>query len=166
MLPVEPRRPRPDVVIDPERNPSLPFPPPFGRPGPVYTTTTVVTPAKVTATVETQTVWITNANGSRTPVVLKAADGGMWVGPKGEYYGQMPTEAQLLPVYGIAASGTGGAAGAAVEQPKTVWITNANGSKTPVELKPAGGGLWKGPKGEVYESLPTEDQLRGAYGLQ
>ncbi len=48
-----------------------------------------------------QTVWITNANGSRTPVVLRQGSGGTWTGPKGETYTSMPTEAQLKPVYGF-----------------------------------------------------------------
>lgn len=48
-----------------------------------------------------QTAWITNPNGSRTPVVLTRASGGMWVGPRGEYYSSFPTEAELKPLYGL-----------------------------------------------------------------
>jgi len=47
------------------------------------------------------TVWIANANGSRTPVLLRAADGGQYIGPRGEYYAGLPTEEQLRPVYGL-----------------------------------------------------------------
>lgn len=47
------------------------------------------------------TVWITNANGSRTPVLLRAVDGGQFIGPRGEYYAGLPTEDQLRPVYGL-----------------------------------------------------------------
>lgn len=47
------------------------------------------------------TVWITNSNGSRTPVLLRAADGGQFIGPRGEYYAGLPTEDQLRPVYGL-----------------------------------------------------------------
>jgi len=50
---------------------------------------------------QSRTVWITNANGSRTSVVLRAGEGGTWVGPKGEVYSSFPTEEQLRPVYGI-----------------------------------------------------------------
>lgn len=48
-----------------------------------------------------QTVWITNSNGSRTPVTLRAGTGGTWIGPKGETYTTMPTEAQLRSLYGL-----------------------------------------------------------------
>ncbi|OGV71398.1 MAG: hypothetical protein A3K19_01555 [Lentisphaerae bacterium RIFOXYB12_FULL_65_16] len=53
-----------------------------------------------------------------------------------------------------------------VEPSQTVWLVNPNGSKTPVVLRPGGGGTWVGPNGEVYTSLPTADQLRPLYGLQ
>lgn len=48
------------------------------------------------------TVWINNRNGSKTPVILKI-DGGRYIGPKGEYYWNMPTEEQLRPLYGLMA---------------------------------------------------------------
>jgi len=117
--------------------------------------------------IEIRTAWITNPNGSRTQVRLRSALGGQWVGPRGEYYATFPTEDQLLALYGIQTDAEPSATGAAavVEAPKTIWVTNSNGSKTPVELKPAGGGQWMGPKGEVYEELPTEDQLRETYGF-
>jgi len=47
----------------------------------------------------------------------------------------------------------------------TIMIENSNGSRTPVELEPAGPHQWKGPQGEYYDGLPTEDQLRDAYGF-
>jgi hypothetical protein len=49
----------------------------------------------------TETVWIENANGSRTPVELRRADGGRYIGPRGEYYMQYPTMEQLRQVYGL-----------------------------------------------------------------
>ena len=45
-----------------------------------------------------------------------------------------------------------------------IWITNNNGSKTPVKLRRSGPNFI-GPNGELYSSLPTEDQLRPVYGL-
>ena len=47
----------------------------------------------------------------------------------------------------------------------TTWLKNANGSKTPVELIRHPSGTWVGPKGEHYDELPTEEQLRALYGL-
>lgn len=48
-----------------------------------------------------ETVWMENSNGSRTPVQLRRADGGMYVGPKGEYYLGLPTNEQLRQIYGM-----------------------------------------------------------------
>lgn len=48
----------------------------------------------------TVTVNITNSNGSITPVVLKKQGVG-YVGPRGEYYNNLPTPEQLKPVYGF-----------------------------------------------------------------
>lgn len=47
----------------------------------------------------------------------------------------------------------------------TIMITNSNGSRTPVELEPLGANQWKGPRGEIYDGLPTEDQLQEGYGF-
>jgi hypothetical protein len=47
---------------------------------------------------------------------------------------------------------------------KTVMVKNSNGSETPVRVEEVDG-KWKGPRGEVYEAFPTEDQLRSAYGF-
>ena len=45
-----------------------------------------------------------------------------------------------------------------------VEIHNDNGSITPVRLRKKDGS-YIGPKGERYEQLPTEEQLKGLYGL-
>ncbi|MHC4425271.1 MAG: hypothetical protein ACYSYV_04140 [Planctomycetota bacterium] len=45
-----------------------------------------------------------------------------------------------------------------------VEIHNPNGSITPVELKKEGS-IYIGPKGERYEQLPTQEQLKPLYGL-
>ncbi|MBN2315499.1 MAG: hypothetical protein JXM79_16340 [Sedimentisphaerales bacterium] len=46
----------------------------------------------------------------------------------------------------------------------TVEIHNDNGSITPVKLKKKDGS-YIGPKGERYDQLPTEEQLKPLYGL-
>jgi len=46
----------------------------------------------------------------------------------------------------------------------TVWITNTNGSKVPVKLTQSGPNFI-GPRGEIYPSMPTEEQLRQVYGF-
>jgi hypothetical protein len=46
----------------------------------------------------------------------------------------------------------------------TVNITNSNGSVSPVKLTKQGVG-YVGPRGEYYNELPTEDQLRPVYGF-
>ncbi|MBU1002345.1 MAG: hypothetical protein KKE73_07450 [Proteobacteria bacterium] len=53
-------------------------------------------------------------------------------------------------------------------QPETVVVVirNPNGSKTPVQLTRVGHNQWKGPRGEVYYQIPSEEQLRPAYGLR
>ena len=47
---------------------------------------------------------------------------------------------------------------------ETIYITNSNGSKIPVIVRKSGMG-WMGPRGEYYDQLPTEDQLRPVYGF-
>ncbi len=47
-----------------------------------------------------ETVWITNSNGSQVPVTL-TKDGPGYIGPRGERYPQRPTEQQLRTVYGF-----------------------------------------------------------------
>lgn len=46
----------------------------------------------------------------------------------------------------------------------TVNITNSNGSITPVRLRKQGVG-YVGPRGEYYDKLPTEEQLKPIYGF-
>lgn len=46
----------------------------------------------------------------------------------------------------------------------TVNVTNSNGSIIQVRLKKQGVG-YVGPRGEYYDKLPTEDQLRPIYGF-
>lgn len=103
-------------------------------------------------------VWIKNDNGSRTPVTLvRQKDTGYYIGPKGEVYVVLPTDEQLRPLYGLPTT--------TVRQANlTLWIANDNGSKTPVTLIPSNGGF-VGPSGEFYTTLPSEEQLRAAYGL-
>ena len=45
-----------------------------------------------------------------------------------------------------------------------IEIQNDNGSVTPVKLKKKGS-IYIGPKGERYDGLPTEEQLKPIYGL-
>lgn len=52
----------------------------------------------------------------------------------------------------------------AMQNTETVWITNTNGSKVSVKLTRSGPN-YVGPRGEIYTSLPTQDQLRPVYGF-
>ena len=45
-----------------------------------------------------------------------------------------------------------------------VWITNSNGSQVPVRLA-KNGPAYIGPRGEIYNQLPSQDQLRPVYGF-
>jgi len=56
--------------------------------------------ANAEAQANTTVVNVTNSNGSTTPVVLHRS-GTQWVGPRGEMYNNLPSEAQLKPVYGF-----------------------------------------------------------------
>lgn len=47
----------------------------------------------------------------------------------------------------------------------TIWVTNSNGSKTPVKLTRTATGGYIGPKGEVYDTMPTAEQLLSVYGF-
>lgn len=47
---------------------------------------------------------------------------------------------------------------------ETIWITNSNGSRTPVQLSKSGPG-YIGPRNDHYASLPTEQQLKSVYGF-
>ena len=57
-------------------------------------------------------------------------------------------------------------AAAAQEAADTVVINieNSNGSVTPVVIRRQGH-VYVGPKGEIYNALPTQDQLRPVYGF-
>jgi hypothetical protein len=46
----------------------------------------------------------------------------------------------------------------------TINIQNSNGSMTPIRLI-KNGYQWVGPRGEVYETLPSVGQLRSVYGF-
>jgi len=50
------------------------------------------------------------------------------------------------------------------EEKIIVDVHNSNGSITPVPLKKKGDN-YIGPKGERYEELPTEEQLKPVYGM-
>jgi hypothetical protein len=60
----------------------------------------VMEPAPPVIQDSTVTVWITNSNGSQTTVQLTRRNG-WYVGPRGEYYDQMPTNEQLRLAYGF-----------------------------------------------------------------
>lgn len=45
-----------------------------------------------------------------------------------------------------------------------IRIRNSNGSITPVTIKKKGH-VYIGPKGEQYDRLPTEEQLKPIYGM-
>ena len=47
----------------------------------------------------------------------------------------------------------------------TVWLENANGSRTPIQVRQVEGGQYMGPRGEYYPSMPTQEQLRSVYGM-
>ena len=56
--------------------------------------------------------------------------------------------------------------GAVSEQASTtiVNVKNSNGSYTPVVIRKVGA-QYVGPKGEYYNAMPTEEQLKGPYGF-
>lgn len=56
--------------------------------------------ASIRAEANTETIWITNSNGSQIPVRL-VKDGPAYIGPRGERYPTRPTEDQLRQVYGF-----------------------------------------------------------------
>lgn len=103
------------------------------------------------------TVWITNANGSQSPVAL-TQDGPWYIGPRGERYFGLPSAQRLRVVYGLNYNTV------AVEPADVVvYITAANGAHIPVKLTASADG-YLGPKGELYTEMPTEQQLRMIYG--
>ncbi len=104
----------------------------------------------------TVTVWITNANGSQSPVVL-TQDGPWYIGPRGERYFGMPTTEQLRTAYGIGCNTV-----TVAPTDVVVYITAANGASIPVKLTATEDG-YIGPKGELYIEMPTEHQLQMIY---
>jgi len=140
---------RPSVVIQPAAPVQTYSPPPERLvDGRLKTTETVSNPIF--------TVWVTNDNGSRTPVTLRPQGTG-FVGPSNEYYSTMPTQDQLKPLYGLKSNVP------PADTNTTVWIDNGDGSKTPITLQKEGSN-YIGPAGEKYTSLPTGDQLKALYG--
>jgi len=115
----------------------------------------VPTPAPVIIGQPSVTVWITNANGSRSSVVLKR-EGPWYVGPRGEYYATIPTECQLRPLYGLGV-------GHMPSDTVGVYILTNSGALRLVNLTRSGNGFI-GPSGEYYSTMPTESQLRLLYG--
>jgi hypothetical protein len=47
----------------------------------------------------------------------------------------------------------------------TIWLNNSNGSQSPVKLTRNGDGSYTGPRGERYQTMPTEQQLKQTYGM-
>ena len=103
------------------------------------------------------TVWITNANGSQSPVAL-TQDGPWYIGPRGERYFGLPSAKRLRAVYGLNYNTV-----AAEPADVVVYITAANGAHVPVKLIATADG-YLGPKGELYTEMPTEQQLSMIYG--
>ncbi|MBN1124508.1 MAG: hypothetical protein JXA82_05835 [Sedimentisphaerales bacterium] len=125
---------------------------PIIAPPPVF----VVQPPKIIAPVPTVvTVWIDNYNGSRIQVTL-IKDGIWYIGPKGERYLGMPTQAQLRALYGLGPMPH-------EQATVTVWIKTLNGAMKAVILIRKGPNF-VGPRGEYYAAMPTEQQLRILYG--
>jgi hypothetical protein len=52
----------------------------------------------------------------------------------------------------------------AEQNSEVVWVTNSNGSRTPVKLTKSGYG-YVGPRNDHYASVPTEQQLKLVYGF-
>lgn len=93
-------RPRPRVIVvgPPVRREVVitrPAPVVIQQPAPV-----VVQPPVAQGEPLNVTVWVTNTNGSKTPVTLTHQGPG-YVGPRGEYYPEMPNNEQLRMVYGF-----------------------------------------------------------------
>jgi hypothetical protein len=50
------------------------------------------------------------------------------------------------------------------EDIETVWVTNSDGTRTAVQLRRTTSGRYVGERGEIYETLPTENELKERYG--
>ena len=129
----------------------------YRRPVILPRTRTVVVPRPVVVQNPTVTVWVSNANGSQSPVVL-TQDGPWYIGPRGERYFGMPTTEQLRAAYGLNYNTV-----AVAQSDVVVYIIAANGVSIPVKLTATEDG-YIGPKGELYTEMPTERQLRMIYG--
>lgn len=105
---------------------------------------------------KTVAVSITNNNGSTTEVKLIATADGGYTGPKGEYYSSMPTEEQLKALYGLPCT-------APVRNNIIVYLGKINVVEKVVVLTKDSSGF-VGPKGEHYQNMPTEEELRLTYG--
>jgi hypothetical protein len=53
-----------------------------------------------------------------------------------------------------------------VQETAVMWITNDNGSKTEIKLTRTSEGGYKGPRGEYYATMPTEEDLKVLYGVR
>lgn len=91
---------------------------------------------------------------SRTEgAVAGALVGGLLGGGMGRQQGQIAGQQQQI---------------AAMQQQmntRTVNVTNSNGSVTPVVLRQTGNNQWQGPRGEIYNSVPSPSQLKAQYGF-
>jgi hypothetical protein len=148
----------PQRVVYVEPAPVYVAPAPIVVERPVVVEKTVVVQTPAPAPTEIAVVWIANDNGSKTEIKLTRTSEGGYKGPRGEYYATMPTEEDLKILYGVHTV-------QAKPANFTVWITNDNGSQTPITLTPSGNGF-VGPSNEYYATMPTEDQLRAQYGLK
>ena len=83
------------------------------------------------------------------------AAGGYIVGDQMEKSKERKQQAPSQPRYSESAS----------QDTVTVWVTNSNGSQSPVRLTRNSDGSYTGPKGEQYNTMPTQEQLKGAYGF-
>lgn len=62
------------------------------------------------------------------------------------------------------ANAANAAAGLQAANTQIINITNSNGSITPVTIRRQGN-VWVGPKNEIYNALPTVEQLKPIYGF-
>lgn len=110
-------------------------------------------------------IQISNDDGTQTPVKL-IKKGAEFIGPKNERYDTMPSEEQLKLIYGKPSAGPKIPEVVNAGEAVTVWFRNSNGSRLAVELiRNKDGKGFTGPKGEHYDAMPTEDQLRQIYGF-
>ena len=89
-------------------------------------------------------------------------DGVYYKGGPADY--AMVSLGQASPVPTTAIAVAGSVPSAAAPNTTVVNVPNQNGSYTPVTLQAGGHGVYIGPQGEVYPTLPTAEQLRAMYG--